>query len=634
MRPRLVALEGPLAGQEFEIPGVRFTIGRAPVSDLCVPSTRVSREHCRIEEREGAFTLLDLESAHGTYVNGLKVRRHRLEEHDRIALVESTFAFLLDRATTEAPAPGVQFDETDHRATSVLESPHEQGHGRLAELLGAGDDSADEGRRLTALLRAPAALQEARRLEEIAGSLLPLVLEAIPGEHAALILTGGAGIEPMEVFSHSARWSSHPLRISRTVLRRAIRDNVGLLARDLEEPGDLAGIASLADVGLRSLLCVPLVVRGRSCGALYVDSRHAERRFGEVHLRLATVLAGLATGAVDRARYLGWLEDERERLLGSEAAPEILGRSPEIDRVRDFIVRVAPTDSTVLLVGESGTGKELAARAIHRNSRRSGRPFVAVNCAAVPETLLESELFGYERGAFSGAVARKLGRLEVADTGTVFFDEVGELSPALQAKLLRVLEHQEFEHLGATQPIQVDIRILAATNRDLDGAVAAGAFRRDLYYRLNVLRCTLPPLRARTLDIPLLAEHLLEGHCRKLGRPPMHFSREAQTCLLRYDWPGNVRELSNAMERVVVLAQDDLVRLEDLPEELRDLGLRSAGAAGLYHAAVSKLKAELIETALHETGGSVVDAARRLGLHPKHLFRLVRELGLKQKPQP
>ncbi len=534
--------------------------------------------------------------------------------------------------STEVPAPVVEFDETAHRATSVLESPHEQDHERLAELLGTREQTGD-GRVLTALLNAPAAMQEVRRLEEVGERLLPLVLEAIPGEHAALILTNGADVEPTELFSHAAPGATGVLKISRTILRRVLQDKVGLLARDLEGPGDFANVASLADLGLRSLVCVPLVVRGRPCGALYVDNRHAGRRLGEVHLRLATVMAGLAAAAVDQVRYLGWLENERQRLLGADVAPEILGATPEIERVRDFISRVALTDSTVLLLGESGTGKELAARAIYRNSRRSGRPFVVVNCAAVPENLLESELFGYERGAFSGAVARKPGRLEAADTGTAFFDEVGELSLTLQAKLLRVLEQQEIEHVGGTQPIKVDLRILAATNRELDKAVAAGAFRRDLYHRLNVLRCTLPPLRVRALDIPLLAERFLASHCRKLGRPVMQFSEEVQACLLRYDWPGNVRELSNAIERVVVLAQDDRVRLHDLPEELRDLGARASptGTAGPYATTLARVKAELIEAALDASGGNVAEAAKRLGLHPKHLFRLIRNLALRPK---
>ncbi len=633
MNPKLVALEGPLAGQAFEIAGDRWTIGRSPTNDLCVPASRVSREHCLIEASESHFTLRDLDSAYGTYVNGLRIRQHRLEHDDRIVLAEIAFAFLLHEAALEAPAPAVEFDETAHRATSVLESPHEQDHERLAELLGTRDPSTGYGRVLTALLNAPAAMQEVRRLEEVGDRLLPLVLEAIPGEHAALILTNGTDGEPTEVFSRAAPWSTGALRISRTVLRRVLRDRVGLLARDLEGPGDLASVASLADLGLRSLVCVPLVVRGRSCGALYVDTRHAGRRLGEVHLRLATVMAGLAAAVVDQVRYLGWLENERQRLLGGDVAPEILGVTPEIERVRDFISRVAPTESTVLLVGESGTGKELAARAIYRNSRRSDRPFVVVNCAAVPENLLESELFGYERGAFSGAVARKQGRLEAADTGTAFFDEVGELSLALQAKLLRVLEQQEIEHVGGTQPIKIDLRILAATNRELDKAVAAGTFRRDLYHRLNVLRCTMPPLRVRTLDIPLLAERFLASHCRKLGRPVMQFSQEVQACLLRYDWPGNVRELSNAIERVVVLAQDDLVGLDDLPEELRELGAQASptGTVGLYATAIARLKADLIESALDASGGNVADAARRLGLHPKHLFRLIRNLGLRPK---
>ena len=221
------------------------------------------------------------------------------------------------------------------------------------------------------------------------------------------------------------------------------------------------------------------------------------------------------------------------------------------------IGRVAPSDSTVLITGESGTGKELVARAIHSNSPRAERPFVAINCAAITETLLESELFGHERGAFTGAIAQKKGRLETADGGTVLLDEIGELSPALQAKLLRVLQEREFERVGGTRSIAVDFRLVAATNRDLEQAIAAGTFRRDLYYRLNVVSLAVPPLRERPEDIPLLANHFARRHAANMKRRVTGVSPEALACLMAYDWPGNVRELENAIERAVVLGSTD-----------------------------------------------------------------------------
>src|SRR5207249_2882458 len=233
----------------------------------------------------------------------------------------------------------------------------------------------------------------------------------------------------------------------------------------------------------------------------------------------------------------------------------MVGEGARMKEVYQFLSRVAPIDSTVLIHGESGTGKELAARAIHRNSPRAPKPFVPINCAAIPEGLLESELFGHERGAFTGAVAQKKGRLEMADGGVVFLDEIGELAPALQVKLLRVLQEREIERLGGTRPISVDVRLIAASNRDLEEAIHAGTFRRDLFFRLNVVTLVMPPLRERREDIPTLAQYFVSKCSAKCKLKPKQISPDAMACLANYDWPGNVRELDNAMERALVQAQ-------------------------------------------------------------------------------
>src|ERR1700758_1087641 len=256
--------------------------------------------------------------------------------------------------------------------------------------------------------------------------------------------------------------------------------------------------------------------------------------------------------------------------------------------VFQFVARVAPTESTVLIEGESGTGKELAARALHRNGRRSGKPFVAINCAAIPETLLESELFGHERGAFTGAASQKKGRLEVADGGVAFLDEIGELAPALQVKLLRVLQEREFERVGGTQTIKVDIRLIAATNRDLNEAVRKGEFRQDLYYRLAVVKLTMPPLRERKEDIPILTRHFVQKYAKRCKVKAKPVSREAMAALVHYDWPGNVRELENAIERALVMGSSDVVLLEDLPDSLLEQEPSAEISEGKYHANVKE----------------------------------------------
>ena len=307
----------------------------------------------------------------------------------------------------------------------------------------------------------------------------------------------------------------------------------------------------------------------------------------------------------------------------------MVGESNPMKQVYRFLSRVAPTDATVLVGGESGTGKELVARAIHRNSPRARRPFVAINCAAIPEGLLESELFGYERGAFTGAQGQKKGRLELADGGVVFLDEIGELAPPLQVKLLRVLQEREFERLGGARPISVDIRLIAATNKDLAHAVKAGTFREDLYYRLNVVSVVVPPLRERPEDIPILAEYFVSKFAVKCKVKAKKISPEAMAGMMNYDWPGNVREFENAIERALVLGVSDAIRPEDLPESVLEKDPAPGVQEAKYHLAVKQLKRQLILAAVEEAKGNYTEAARTLGVHANYLHRLIRNLNLR-----
>ena len=325
-------------------------------------------------------------------------------------------------------------------------------------------------------------------------------------------------------------------------------------------------------------------------------------------------------------------------ILSSEVGDRyaaIVGDSSQMRAALDVARRAAPSGATVLLLGESGTGKEVIARAIHRWSRRAEQPFVVVNCVALSEELLESELFGHEKGSFTGAHQQKRGKLEVAHGGTVFLDEIGDIRPALQAKLLRVLQDQTFERVGGTRPIQTDVRFVAATNRDLRAAVRDGLFRLDLYYRLDVVSVTLPPLRERAGDVPALAQHFLERYRRELKRELHGITPEALSALRRYAWPGNVRELENVIERAAVLADGPDVTPQDLPAEIREAGL-TAGmtreAVRTYHAAVEEFKRGLIASTLRRTSGNRTRAARLLGLQRTYLARLIRDLGLAGPP--
>jgi transcriptional regulator with PAS, ATPase and Fis domain len=337
----------------------------------------------------------------------------------------------------------------------------------------------------------------------------------------------------------------------------------------------------------------------------------------------------MAALALENARTMERLQRENEQLKSEVRERfDMIGEAAAMQEVYRFVSKVAVTDSNVLIQGESGTGKELVARAIHRNSARSERSFVAINCAAITETLLESELFGHEKGAFTGAATQKKGYLEVAEGGTVFLDEIGELALPLQAKLLRVLQERELMRVGGTKAIKVDIRVLAATNRALLEMVRAERFREDLYYRLNVLSCRVPPLRSRREDIYPLARHFAQQYSVKCNRQIRGIADDAIACLRGYDWPGNVRELQNAIEHAVVLGSASEIVRDDLPESL----LESAGGdgvAGGYHEEVVRRKRELVLDALQLCNGSFTEAAKSLGVHPNYLHRLVRVLDLR-----
>jgi two-component system response regulator HydG len=271
----------------------------------------------------------------------------------------------------------------------------------------------------------------------------------------------------------------------------------------------------------------------------------------------------------------------------------------------------------------------MVARAIHRNSPRADRPFVAINCAAIAESLLESELFGHEKGAFTGAVSQKKGKLEAAEGGTLFLDEVSELAPSLQAKLLRVLQEREFERVGSIRPLKLDIRLIAATNRLLSDAVKNGNFRKDLYYRLNVVAVTMPALRDRREDIPLLAEHFIAKASRKCKARIKPLSTEARACLINYHWPGNVRELENAIERALVLGSTEFILPEDLPEAVLEGGLPHTTSTAKYVSTIKDTRKQLILQALQQANGAYIEAAKALGMHPNSLLRLIRNLDLK-----
>jgi transcriptional regulator with GAF, ATPase, and Fis domain len=393
----------------------------------------------------------------------------------------------------------------------------------------------------------------------------------------------------------------------------------------------------------RSIICAPVYTNGERAGVIQVVNTRKEGGFEEEDTRIFSMFAKMAGTAVKQTEYqrviqtAGMMyraeERRRNRLVGYS--------SPIMQEVISTAQKAAESNATVLLMSESGTGKELVARSIHRWSPRTDAPFIAVNCVALTPELLASELFGHEKGAFTGAAARKTGKFELAEGGTIFLDEIGELNPDLQAKLLRVLQEREFQRVGGNQNIKVDVRIIAATNRDLQKEVHEGRFREDLFYRLNVVVIKLPPLRERGEDLKELVDFFLSRYCREMNRPLLQVTPEVKRAIMGYDWPGNVRQLQNTIERAVVLTRGSAITPEVLPPELISGHLDPGTAAAADFPALSEdvpmaeaveaLQREKIRRALATTGGNKSKAAALLGLQPPNFSRLLKRLGVTDK---
>ena len=559
-----------------------FLIGRAPNAQLVLSEPDISWRHCQVRKQGDRFVASDLRSSVGTYVNGIRSAERWLEDRDQISVGRTVLMFRSgESAAEESPAPASAETKPVLLAACSLVF--------LFRALAASMD-----RRQNNLLQSQI-LRSSRRLDPHAGrvhsprNMPPNCLARLPG---ACVPPSKANFCPA-------------------------------IVRACEEGAfeDMAG----------GFVGVPLFLDGLLGGALIVktQNRRSQQELA-ADLETLTAIATLASVGFEANREVETLKAENALLqeqIGANTG--IVGKSSAIRRLLDLVARVAPRDTTVLITGESGTGKELIARALHQKSLRNERPFVAVNCAALSETLFESELFGHEKGAFTGAISLKRGRFELAQGGTIFLDEVGELAPGLQAKLLRVLQQREFERVGGTQAHPLDIRVIAATNRDLTDDVRDGRFREDLFHRLNVVTLDSPPLRDHADDIPLLARYFLQRSAERCKRHVEGFSPEAEKMMLHYSWPGNVRELENAMEHAVVIGDSDRVLPENLPESLLDSAPKDAKAK--YHQSVGQAKRDAILDAYVQGNGDYKQAARLLGLHPNYLLRLVRNLNLRDE---
>jgi len=631
-KPGLDALSGPLQGREFPLDEPETSVGRDPSNHIPILDPLVSRRHCVVRRNGDGFEIQDLDSSNCTFVNGLPVQRRALVHGDQIRIGNSIF--VLHCAETEAQATRVGAAETPGGSTVVLRKEDAL---YLHPIPAATSlpATARTVKDLDVLLQFSMAINSVSGLEALGHKVLESALEVTLADRASLLLIEEGTGEFSIVFGWDRRLGpGQPVQASQTILGRVLREGLAVLSNDV--PGDQAFHAaqSLIAPRVRSVLAAPLDVQGKLLGVIYLDSTSPGAQFDSHHLQLVTGLANVAALAIQNVSRLESLAGENRRLQQEiDIEHNMVGESDAMRAVYQFVSRVAKTEATVLIWGESGTGKELVARAVHGNSDRAGKPFVAINCAAIADTLLESELFGHEKGAFTGAVSQQKGKLEMAEGGTVFLDEIGELAPALQAKLLRVLQEREFERVGGTRPIKLNIRLIAATNRDLKEAARKGAFRQDLFYRLNVVSVRMPALRERRKDIPLLANYFVARFSEKVKRRVTGISPKAHACLMHYDWPGNVRELENAMERALVLGSTPSILPEDLPETILEEAHPEGEPAAALHEGIRQAKKDLIEHAIEQAGGNYTEAAGILGVHPNHLFRLIRTLNLKSKRQ-
>ena len=630
MNPRLLGVAGPLQGALCALPEGEISIGRDVTNQLCSADAALSRRHCILVRAGAKCTVRDAGSRNGTRVNGVPVDEQLLAHGDQLSVGSSELMFLSEAEKSLVWTDSrTSLEDTAHLEDSVTSFRRDrETAGRLEKIFAQLPGTPELTHYLQSLLKIATAVGGIRDHHSLQWQLLGFLFDVFPAKRGAVIyFDKKGGVESTATWDRVAG-PEHPVPVDEALLRHVFASKSALLV-------PLDGSFGKSEEHSGSVLYVPMMTE-KVLGAIYLHSSgdRPAGPFDQTHLQVLSAVGSIAALALENLCHWERISNEN-RALRAEVSLEhnMVGASPRMKDVFEFVRRVAPTDATVLIEGESGTGKELVARAIHRNSARVENSFVAINCAAIAENLLESELFGHEKGAFTGAAAQKKGRIEMAEGGTLFLDEVSELAPELQAKLLRVLQEREFERVGGTRAIPLDIRLVAATNKKLASAVAAGEFRKDLFYRLNVVTLTMPALRERAEDIPQLAEHFLAKSSRKSKTRIKELSDEALACLVKYDWPGNVRELENAIESALVLGASDTILPEDLPEAVLESGPASpdepADESGNYLRSVKENKRQTILQALQQTNGSYVDAAKILGIHPNSLLRLMRNLNVK-----
>ena len=611
---RLVVTGGVDAGAAYQLQPGEYVVGRGQDADIVLSDESVSRRHAIITITDSGATIVDLDSHNGTFINGQRVKSAQVLEGDELRLGES-------RLVLEATAPSPQATVSIQVVTGTP--------GPAAPTTRLPTTALPEDRRrLATLYEVGNAINAAADLPELLERVLSSLFEIVPAERGAILLWDAANRRWLPAAARTRASGRHQIAVSHAIIEEAFESGGPVLSPDAAADARFGPTESIEAYSIRAAICCPLLVRGERIGVLHLDTSHPGA-FSEEDARLVAAVGNQAAIAIANARLFEELRSENIRLrraLGE--SHRIVGDSPQMRQVLKIIRRVSPSDATVLIRGESGTGKEVIARTIHALSPRSGGPFVVVNCAAVPTTLLESELFGHEKGAFTGAVERRIGRFEQAHGGTIFLDEIAEMPPGTQAKILRVLQEREFERVGSNRTIKANVRIIAATSRDLEKCVEEGSFRQDLYYRINVFPIFLPPLRDRKDDILLLADHFVELYSRRLGKDVRRITTPAINMMVAYHWPGNVRELENCIERAVLLSTDGVIHGYHLPPTLQTSEASDTIGTGTLAERVALFERDIIVDALKRSNGNISAAARDLGTTARILGYKIKKLGI------
>ena len=623
------------ARRRVEETGDRFTLGKLLVAEARLAGARDDVEGAERLFAEGVRLFEELETpyehARSLYEWGLRTWN------------VDTALRRLRRALSGFERLGAETES--RRAAGALDRIRE--HQRFSTGRGASTVLAEVGKVINSSLD----------LQEVLAKTMDMVLERLGAERGMIVLMDRLtrDLEVAVARNLGREDADEGQKLSESVVRRVIETREPVLALDALTDGRFAGSESIVARHILSILCVPLAIRDRLAGAIYVDHRESRHLFNQADLEFLMAFGDQAAIAIENARLYSELDASRQRLkeeneslrneiLSSHNLGSMIGKSRSILDLKQMIERVAQSSSTVLIRGESGTGKGLVARIVHSISPRRQAPFIHFNCAALPETLVESELFGHEKGSFTGATGQKPGRFELANHGTIFLDEIGKVSMSVQSKLLRVVEEKEFERVGGTRTLQSDVRVIAATNLDIEDAIGRNEFREDLFYRLNILPILLPALRQRKEDIPYLVQHFLAKVSRDQGRPAKDLDPAVLDLFYAYDWPGNVRELEAAIHRAFVLTGSEILGLDDfgwialhvkgsqaavaMPADAPGLSPTVRLADGGYEEALERYDRQLIAAGLAQTHGRIRETARLLDIARNTLRAKMKRYGL------